>query len=113
MADMATGDVGLPAIGGKRGRAVLAAIGKRRQPALKEDFERMFLRIADAALFDFLLHAGGMRLGVAGAIEVPAALNQLAAEAWLLPDRPIDHAAGRRDATMNACHCLQVSLFCA
>ena len=69
MADVATGDVGLPAIGGERRRAVFAAIGKGRQPALKEDFERMLLRIADAALLDLLLHAGGVRLGVAGSVK--------------------------------------------
>ena len=106
MTDVAAGAVNPPAIGVKRGRAVLAAIGKRRQPALKENFERMLLRIADAALLDLLLHAGGVRLGVAGAVEVLAALNRFAAEAGLLPDGPIDHAAGRGDAPMHACHCL-------
>ena len=108
MADVATGDVGLPAIGGERCRTMLAAIGKRRQPALNEDFERMLLGIADAALFDLLLHSGGMRLGVAGAVEVLAALDPPTARAGLLPDGSIDHAAGRRDAPMDACHCLSL-----
>ena len=112
MADVATGDVRLPAIRRERRRAVLAAIGKRRQPTLKEDLQRMLLRIADAALFDLLLHPRRVRLGVAGAVKVLAALDPRASGAGLLPYGSIDHAAGRRDAPMDASHCLKIPVLC-
>jgi len=103
-ANVTAGNATLPTIGGEGGRAVLTAIGKGCNPAFKESFERVLLRIADASLFNFLLHAACERFCLARALEVLAALAASATGARLGPDRAIDHAARRGHAPVDACH---------